>query len=136
MIKFRVWDKIAHRMIYPGETVVDEMGDSFFIMIDSKGYIYEVYESPLGYYLEENTERYELMFWIGEKDKNGKDIYESDILRVAEQGMLIVEDRNFAKRFYSSNFGIVIFPRDKFEVIGNIYQNPELIPPDYHEEEN
>jgi len=139
MIKFRVWDRIAQRMIYPGETVVDEMGDSFFIMIDQKGFIYEVYDSPLGYYLEENSERYELMLCVNEKDKNGKDIYVGDIIEFNDQGKsirgIVKEDiyEIFVPQFYDK---LRNFDWDTFEVIGNIYQNPEQIPPDFYEEKN
>jgi uncharacterized phage protein (TIGR01671 family) len=157
MLKFRVWDKITQRMIYPGETVVDEMGDSFFIMIDQKGFIYEVYDSPLGYYLEENSERYELMRCINSEDKNGKDLYVGDIVRFehfGEEIKGIIKDHGdeafvvqitYAYRDigWGEKVPITFYDYDgrnfiwnALEVIGNIYQNPELIPPDFYEEEN
>lgn len=110
---------------------------------------------------EEGNEiqRYGLMYWVftsplrfiplqctGLKDKNGKLIFEGDILKI-EMNKLDGESYNqdsYEEAFYgyvlwySSSYEICLdldnektksFPLyfDRYEVIGNIYENPELL---------
>ena len=62
-----------------------------------------------------------LMQYTGLKDKNGKEIYEGDVVK-------------FINTFQVEETRAIEFPRDygfitcyEFEIIGNIYENPELI---------
>ncbi|MCP3462944.1 YopX family protein [Bradyrhizobium sp. CCGUVB23] len=76
-----------------------------------------------------------LMQFTGLRDKNGREIYEGDVIE-KKQG-----DKRFRYdvRFSNGSFGIEFpppsylwrafcdLPRDNYEVIGNIYENPELL---------
>lgn len=71
-----------------------------------------------------------LMQSTGLKDKNGKLIYEADIVKTSK-GIANVEYDNTYAYFGLTNF-LTVFSFDNFineeiEVIGNIYENPELI---------
>ena len=87
------------------------------------------------------AEEVELMQSTGLKDKNGKEIFEGDIIK---NGTAIVDVKshqtlgfytvvNGEERFFGSNTSIKDFENDveEFssvtEIIGNVYENPELL---------
>ena len=80
--------------------------------------------------------------WTGLHDKNGKEIYEGDILRYHNfypepKDLFIVEWVDFSCSFYlfRQNYILSHLPyenlhsrnKDHYEVIGNIYENPKLL---------
>jgi len=72
-----------------------------------------------------------LMQYTGLKDRNGKDIYEGDIVFFHDEGItdVIVWDNDF--QFHAENNLDNCqsdFDQHDTEIMGNIYANPELIP--------
>ena len=78
--------------------------------------------------------------YTGLKDKNGKEIYEGDIIFIKGETKLLdikgkVEYSNTFAQFIITNTGSIVneteplgdYEEENIEVIGNIYDNPELL---------
>ena len=82
-----------------------------------------------------DPEDIELMQYTGLKDRNGVEIYEGDIVNHSKQGNLIVKYGN--KHFDYAGFTLInssgmtntLQNPYIYEVIGNIYEDPELLKP-------
>lgn len=66
---------------------------------------------------------YSIMQYTGLKDKNGKEIYEGDLLKVNDVNTVM------EVKWYddSAGFNLAYLNKNTCEVIGNIHENPELI---------
>jgi len=116
-IKFRAWNKKENIM---------EQVFSLFLRADGRPF-YSDTETP------HNEQYVEVMQFTGLKDKNGKEIYVGDIIRsnftYPRSGTVheVIECH--------SGFGVKIGEgttqyfdaREELEVIGNVYENPELL---------
>lgn len=64
----------------------------------------------------------------GLKDKKGKLIYEGDVVRINNKDIYIVEWLSTYSQFHIEDYGVLdITLSSTYEVIGNIYKNPELL---------
>lgn len=117
VFKFRIWDKANKKYMRLGATGLDARNGD---VID--------------YYNEGNRlggpEEYDVEQCTGSKDKNGKEIYEGDILDTPGGRCLCVwSDDGWAYQFKVHRtdwFDIVKEFHEKSEVIGNIHGNKEL----------
>ena len=80
------------------------------------------------------TDEIELMQTTGLKDKNGKEIFEGDIVKMSKDVYSeptyyeVVRHRGGAYRLESKQHGCELWLRHTVcEVVGNIYENPELL---------
>lgn len=132
-IKFRAWDKTNNQMLHnagiigiriPGGTKVKQVIDG--VKYDAQGTVVDS--------LFADSTDMELMQYTGLKDKNGVEIYEGDILghdtrHLVKTGIKILHVVEYEiYNLSAARSGFVLpAPLHHFEVIGNIYENPELL---------
>jgi len=122
-IRFRAWDKDGQEMIGPNDFYqnADVLPSGYktgchlsdFFNINKDGTVGKEHENIV------------LMQYTGLKDKNGKEIYEGDVVNVDGSRQII-------KWLYSEwsvfdNTGEYGYSSGECEIIGNIYENPELL---------
>lgn len=113
-IKFRAWDEVSEKMLNWNDFLDTNMKNTF-IAPESTGLI--------------------LMQYTGLHDKNGKEIYEGDIVKYRDSRRQHIEKVIFDKGcFYAGmHWGSSTRVAPKLintritEVIGNVYDNPELL---------
>jgi len=123
-IKFRVFRKSDRLMRYLDNQMFLHSGGAVG-WTENEGYIDD---SP------NYDEDFALMQYTGLKDKNGKEIYEGDII-LTDQVVEWVDDSNARPDQERGCYGIqngkynlsAYREQEDFEVIGNVYENPELV---------
>lgn len=109
-IKFRVWDSIS-KMIHNWELL--KIRSTFYDFIE--------------------LEHYTLMQFTGLKDKNGKEIYEGDILNLSFESITMngevkqTDSGEWILYKDKGNFLGVHHNIDRVTVIGNIHENPKIL---------
>jgi hypothetical protein len=114
-IKFRFWNKIARRFQPPSKYAVD--GEGELVAYD---YEMRAYDDPVDF---SNT-CIVAQQYTGQKDKNGVDIYEGDIMTFEKQDGVWSDQVN---RGIDVKYPFICGNAHLGEVIGNIFENPELI---------
>jgi uncharacterized phage protein (TIGR01671 family) len=130
-IKFRAWDDKDKQMLYPDlfssswstKSSKGEISDIPSIMTWD-GNIYLAVESDDGFTKYKKQDQIILLQYTRSKDKNGKEIYQGDIIKetyASPDGS--VEDTYRVVINVILTNDITTFPA---EIVGNIYENPEL----------
>ncbi len=120
-IKFRAWDKEKKDMYY-SDFRLDWNGKVFW------------WKSEVGYEDWRHSDVVVLMQYTGLKDKSGKEIYEGDIVENGDYIGAVVwvngEGRFILQSFTDGSGamikGVKTYSPIEGEIIGNIYENPEL----------
>nr|DAO06233.1 MAG TPA: YopX protein [Caudoviricetes sp.] len=130
-IKFRLWSKIGKKFIKTDDPDLN-------FVINSDGYLYSIENFYGEIYVSLQLDIVVLQF-TGLQDINGKDIYEGDILKynfpydgrlkhVSPVKFLETEASFGIKDIYGNEIPLYrITANNYFEVVGNIYENPELL---------
>lgn len=104
IIKFRAWDKVNKNMLYDVSTGTVTI---WYKEISSK------------------SENCVFMQYTNLKDKNDKEIYENDVV-ANEYGYkfeIVFKDGCW----FAGDTEVGFMRKDKYKIIGNIYENPELL---------
>lgn len=120
-IKFRAWDSIAGQM----------WEDVYF----DGGHIYTIGPDGENASTMPRWDDNALMQFTGLKDKNGKEIYESDVVRLYDNNngffeVIFVNEYVGGWVLKHKDYDLVSLGArkiDKVEVIGNIYENKEIL---------
>jgi len=138
-IKFRAWVPKWKSMVYFGQMYYNWIGMGKI----EAGRLYETNppkavgqghcSCKIGR-IEEETPEYHLMQYTGLKDKDGKEIYEGDtadfvcLLNSNDQGQGDRGSVTFSRgSFYLGGIALHCMVPEQIEVVGNIYENPELL---------
>ena len=122
-IKFRCWDKENSRMILPSGSFMDVSQTQG---VDRWVFGLDVFNHP---------DNIELMQFTGLFDKNGKEIFEGDVVKFQTKGGNTMV---YEVRWKNRGFNLKHMPqfspnrmtpnnKNEIEIIGNIHENPELL---------
>ena len=106
-IKFRAWDTTNKQFIESG------------IFLDQDGWIMDTK-------IDDGREDVVVQIFTGVTDKNSKEVYEGDICR-SQAFRDVVEYADGRYYFARDIERLPIVGHSSFEVIGNVYENPELL---------
>ena len=116
-IKFRLWHEGSKQMFY-------NTASSMNILIGLGGEIKDIYLKA------DITGEMKISQFTGLKDKNGKEIYEGDIILKDSsfKGAIVWEKINCRFKIKrEKSYDFFLSEGTYCEVIGNIYENPELL---------
>lgn len=125
VIKFRAWNKEEHKMYYDVQDAYDS-------------YVNDIPAFNFGEILDD-TDEWIVMQYAGLEDKYKKELYDGDIFMIGSREdnciyQVVYDEENLCYTAYRCLYGrkLAINLGDihrscEFEIIGNIYENPELL---------
>lgn len=141
--KFRVWDKVSNQMIYPFTGI----GDDLYLSLECRVCSEDEEKQEDGSRLVYRGYRMIPLLFTRLKDKNGKEIYEGDI--VVDEGKVhgevywndeqggfyvklhVPKVQENMKHWMNLHYGVLDTPLahtlKNFYVVGNIHENSELL---------
>ncbi len=152
-IKFRAWDELEKRM-WTLDDAGEDSGDGSIQYFSENGSLefgrLEYYDTGLG--INSHFEKFPLMQYTGLKDKHGKEIYEGDIverkgikyqitLEIGSFLLVKIDENTDMYEEFVDCWNDHVYPLSQLywnnsdeenhiydlEIIGNIYENPELL---------
>ena len=113
-IKFRAWDKLVNQWVKFNQPPKAVTGKSTSRILNIHG----------------SDDNVVFMQFTGLKDKNGQEIYEGDIVKIDGMVGKVFWDKEWTqfKCQWTPHqfFSLMTYPKNR-EVIGNIYENKELL---------
>lgn len=116
-IKFRIWDLKRKEWVHDTSNAVNLLGETIILG--------EILRRPDDSMVRiEELNELVVMQFTGLKDKNGKEIYDGDILLDVTKEIRVIDWEEGSL----TPFGLEYYEDlEDFKIIGNIYENPDLI---------
>ena len=109
--KFRAWHPNREKMYY-----------QYHILLDRDDMDQDILNT-----MTREGKHLEIMQWTGLQDTNDIDIYEGDIVKELQTGLIgVVKQERNGLWLWVSNYSVLAYI-DRLEIIGNQFENPELL---------
>jgi len=136
-IKFRAWDNLEKDYLNEEDMAINNLNNIFIFEI------YDKNDTDLWYTRllpDPDNKRHVIEQYTGLKDKNGREIYEGDIVSVRDSPVAVEDEKGVCYVAWSSVLaGFILKGSDAYKfdeqslsdlkliIIGNIHENPELL---------